>query len=102
MISVSEGFQMLTYLTGNIKTYKWFHINLKLKDWGGKHSALFHFTKALVASALFKGFIHFLLTGTEQSNGGFLRQQEVRQNMQFLILLIAKSPKQDNMVMNHI
>lgn len=95
----------------NAHLFDWKYQNIQIISYsskaerlGGKqHSFIsFHFTKALVASALFKGLIHFLLTGTERSNGGFLRQQEVRQNMQFLILLIAKSPKQDDIVMTRI
>lgn len=60
------------YLTGNIKIYKLFHVNLEPKCWGGGQQPIFSLLKALEASALSKELILFLLTGTGRRNGGFL------------------------------
>lgn len=68
----------------------------------GEKQPSFSLLKALEASALSKALILFLLTGTGRSNGGFLSKQEVGQNMQFLILLIVRSPEQDNILITHI
>lgn len=76
-------------------------MNVELECWGGGQPS-FSLLKALEASALSKELVHFLLTGTGRRDGGFLSKQEVGQKMQFLILLIVRSPEQDNILINHI